>query len=77
MDKITFRFLINLIVLEGLDIHLINVIITYLYISINKDIYMKILEVFKLLETNSSKFLSMYLIKLQQFLHILKQYERI
>ena len=41
------------------------------------DIYMKILEVFKLLETNSTKFLSMYLIKLQQFLHILKQYEHI
>ena len=48
MDAITFRFLISLAVLEGLDMHIMDVIITYLYGSMDNDIYMKILEGFKL-----------------------------
>ena len=48
MDAITFRFLINWVVLEGLDMHLMNVITTYLYESMDNDIYMKIPEGFKL-----------------------------
>ena len=42
MDAITFRFLISLGVSEGLDMRLMDVITTYLYGSINNDIYMKI-----------------------------------
>ena len=42
MDAITFRFLINLVVLEGLDMRLMNIITLYLYGSMDNDIYMKI-----------------------------------
>ena len=52
MDTITFRYLISLIVSKGLDMRLMDVITTYLYGSIDTDIYMKILEGFKLLENN-------------------------
>ena len=65
MDAITFRFLINLVVSEGLDMHLMDVITTYLYGSMNNDIYMKIPKEFKLPETNNTKTRSMYSIKLQ------------
>ena len=44
---------------------LMNVIIAYLYGSINNDIYMKIPEGFKLLEENNTKPRSMCSIKLQ------------
>ena len=64
MDTITFRFLINLVVPEGLDMYLMNVITTYLYGSMDNDIYMKILEEFKLPKANSTKPCDMYLIKL-------------
>ena len=52
MDTITFRYLISLIVSKGLDMRLMDVITTYLYGSIDADIYMKILEGFKLLEND-------------------------
>ena len=55
MDAITFRFLINLVVLEGLDMRLMNVIIVYLYGFMDNDIYMKILEGFKLPKANCTK----------------------
>ena len=42
MDTITFRYLISLTVLEGLDMRLMNVVIAYLYGSIHIDIYMKL-----------------------------------
>ena len=42
MDAITFHFLISLTVLEGLDMHLMDVITTYLYGSIDNDIYIYI-----------------------------------
>ena len=59
MDVITYHFLISLAVMR-----LMNVITTYLYGSMDTDIYMKILEGFKLPESNSIKARSMYLIKL-------------
>ena len=52
MDTIKFRYLISLIVSKGLDMRLMDVITTYLYGSIDTDIYMKILEGFKLLEND-------------------------
>ena len=39
MDAITFHFLISLVVSEGVDMHLMDVITTYLYGSIDNDIY--------------------------------------
>ena len=48
MDAITFCFLISLPVSKGMDMRLMEVITAYLYGSINNDIYIKILEGFKL-----------------------------
>ena len=64
MDAITFRFLISLAVSEGLDMHLMDVIASYLYLSIDNDIYMKILEGFKFPEVNNTKPRCMCSIKL-------------
>ena len=66
MDAITFRFLISLAVSERLDMHLMDVIKTYLYGSMDNDIYMKIPEGFKLPKENSTKPSNMYSIKLQR-----------
>ena len=44
MNAITFYFLISLAVSERLDMRLMDVIIAYLYGSIDNDIYMKILK---------------------------------
>ena len=72
MDTITFRFLISLAVSEGLDMRLMDVITTYLYESMDNDIYMKIPKGFKLPDANK-KPRSMYSIKLQRSLYGLKQ----
>ena len=73
MDAITFHFLISLEISKGLNMRLIDVITTYLYGYMDNDIYMKILEGFKLPEANSKKPHSMYSIKLQRSLYGLKQ----
>ena len=52
---------------------LMDIVTTYLYRSIVTDIYMKILEIFKLLETTNPKPRNMYSIKLQKSLYGLKQ----
>ncbi|WKA13112.1 hypothetical protein VitviT2T_030444 [Vitis vinifera] len=58
---------------EGLDVRLMDVITTYLYGSMDNDIYMKIPEGFKLPYANNTKPRSMYSIKLQRSLYGLKQ----
>ena len=73
MDATTFRYLIYLAVSKGLDMQLMDVVTTYLYGSIDTNVYMKILEGFKLPEGMNSKPRSMYLIKLQRSLYRLKQ----
>ena len=73
MDAITFRYLISLAVSEGLDTCLMNVVTTYLYGSLDANVYMKIHEGFTLPEVMNSKPQSMYSIKLQRSLHGLKQ----
>ena len=65
MDAITFHFLISLTVSQEMNMHLMDVITTYLYGFMDNDIYMKILEGFKLPKENSTKPHSMYSIKLQ------------
>ena len=44
MDTIIFQYLISLIVSEGLDICLMDVVTTYLYGSVDTNIYIKIPE---------------------------------
>ena len=42
IDAITFRYFISLAVSEGLDMHLMDVVTTYLYGSLDANVYMKI-----------------------------------
>ena len=76
MNAITFRFLISLAFSEELHMRLMDVITTYLYGSIDNDIYMKISEGFKLNEANNTKPRNICSIKLQRSLYGLKQSER-
>ena len=76
IDPITFRFLITLTVSKGLDMRLLDVIIAYLYGSIDNDIHIKIPERFTLLEVVNAKPRSMCTIKLQRSLYGLKQFVR-
>ena len=73
MDVITFRYLISLAVLEGLDMPLMDVVTAYLYGSLDANVYMKIPEGFTLPDAMNSKPRSMYSIKLQRSLYELKQ----
>ena len=50
MDITTFRYLVCMAMLKGLDMHLINVVTAYLYGSLNNNIYMRILEGFQMLK---------------------------
>ena len=76
LDATTFRYLIYLAVFEGLDMRLMDVVTSYLYEFIDTNVYMKILEGFKLPEVINSKPQSMYSIKLQRSLYGLKQFGR-
>ena len=73
MDAITFRYLISLAVLEGLDMRLMDVVTTYSYGSLDANVYMKIPKGFTLLEAMNSKPRTMYSIKLQRSLYGLKK----
>ena len=42
MDACTFKYLISLVAKEGLDIHLMDVVTSYLYGSFDNEIYMKL-----------------------------------
>jgi len=66
VNAITFRYLINMIVHEKLEMHLMDVVTTYLYGSLNHNIFVKIPEAYK----NSKESCS---IKLQKSLYGLKQ----
>jgi hypothetical protein len=73
VDAITFRFLISLVVTKSLDMRLMDVVIAYLYGSLDNDIYMKIPEGYKIPEAYNFKSRSIYSIKLQRSLYGLKQ----
>jgi hypothetical protein len=73
VDAITFRYLISLTTYERLNMCLMDVFKTYLYGSIDNDVYMKILEGFKMHEAYNLNSQKVYSIKLQKFLYGLKQ----
>ena len=50
VDATTFRYLISLVVHARLDLRLMDVVIVYLYGSLDSEIYMKIQERFKIHE---------------------------
>ena len=72
MDVITFRFLIGLVVSEALDMCLMDVVAAYLYVSLDKDIYMKIPEGFTMPKAFCNEPRSVYSIKLQKYLYGIK-----
>ena len=74
MDTITFRFLISMVVLENLKMRLMDVVTTYLYGSLDSDIYMKIPERLKIPEAYIPR--NLYSIKFKRSLYGLKQSDR-
>ena len=50
MDGITFRYLVSLAVHEKLDMRLMDVVTTYLYGTLDNDIYIKTPERFSMPE---------------------------
>ena len=61
------RFHISLVVSKNLDRCVMDVVMTYLYGSLNFDIYIKIPRGFKMFETYISR--NLFLIKLQRSLY--------
>ena len=72
VNAITFRYLINLAVHEKLKMRLMDVVTTYLYGSLDHNIFMKIPEAFKIPEAYKDS-RETYSIKLQKSLYGLKQ----
>jgi hypothetical protein len=66
VDAITLRFLISLTITENLQMRLMDVVMAYLYGSLDNDIYMKVPEGLKIPEIFKSKSREMYSIKLTQ-----------
>nr|XP_016502469.1 PREDICTED: uncharacterized protein LOC107820660 [Nicotiana tabacum] len=60
VDAITFRYLINLPVHEKLDMRLMDVVTSYLYGSLDNEIFMKIPKGFKVPEAHKSSFRNSY-----------------
>ena len=69
LDTIIFSYLICLAVSKGSYLHLMDVVIAYLYGFLDDDIYMKIPKGFQILEANNLKHCSIYSIKLQRSLY--------
>ena len=44
MDVITFRYLVSLVVSEGLEMQLMDVVTAYLYGDLDSEIYVKVLD---------------------------------
>ncbi|XP_021756923.1 uncharacterized protein LOC110721980 [Chenopodium quinoa] len=72
MDATTFRFLISLAI-SGLDLRLMDVVIAFLYGPLDNDIYMKLLNGFKLSEAIKSSSQEHLCIKLNKSLYGFKK----
>ena len=53
-----FTYLICLVVLEGLDLHLMDIVTPYLHEFLHNDLYMKIPEGFQVPKATNSKHFS-------------------
>ncbi|KAI3692362.1 hypothetical protein L6452_32176 [Arctium lappa] len=73
VDATTFRYLISMVVQEGIDMRLMDVVTAYLYGSLDTDIYMKLPEGLKLLESCKVSSQEQCSIKLNKSLYGLKQ----
>lgn len=70
VDTITFYFLIDLTDERNLDMCLMDVIIAYLYYSLDIDVFMKLLERLKFSKLNKTR--ELYSVKLQRSFYRLK-----
>ncbi|KAJ9551943.1 hypothetical protein OSB04_015988 [Centaurea solstitialis] len=73
VDATTFRYLISLVIQEGIDMRLMDVVTAYLYGSLDTDIYMKLPEGLKLPESCKVSSREHCSIKLNKSLYGLKQ----
>ena len=62
---------------ERLDMHLMDVVIAYLYGKLDNDIYARVPEGLKISKIDAQQTHNMYSIKLQRSLYGLKQFGRI
>ena len=69
MDAITFRFLMSLTASKNLEMHLMDVVTTYLYGSLDNDIYMKLPEGSKMSRALKEKSREICSVKLQRSLY--------
>ena len=74
MSGITFRYLISLEVQKRLSMQLMDVVTTYLYGSLDSDIYMKVLDGISIPNQGPNR--NMYCVKLKRSLYGLKQLGR-
>ena len=70
-SRITFRYLISLVVQNHLSMQLMDVVTAYLYGSLDSDIYIKVPNGIQILNPNTNR--NMYCVKLQKSLYGLKQ----
>lgn len=71
-NAITFWYLINLTIHESLEIHIIDLILVYLYGSLDNETYIKIQRQLKMHEAYSLKSWEIYSIGLQRSLYNLR-----
>jgi hypothetical protein len=66
VDTITLRYIMSLVVHEKIDMHLMDIVTTYLYRNLDNNIYMKISKEFNMPEAYNSNPNGNYFIKLQK-----------
>jgi hypothetical protein len=71
MNGITFRYLISLATQKRMSLQLMDVVTTYLYESLDSDIYMKVPDRISVPNANVKR--NMYCVKLNKSLYGLKQ----
>jgi hypothetical protein len=74
MNGITFQYLISLVIQKHLSLQLMDAVTTYLYESLDSDIYMKVPHRISVPNMNANR--NMYCVKLVKSLYGLKQYGR-
>ena len=73
VDTITLCYLVSLSAYHKLHMHLMDVVTTYLYGSLDRDIYMKVPEGLKISKSSNEYLQGLYSVKLQKSLYGLKQ----
>lgn len=75
VDSINFLYLISLITHEEFYLNMMDIVTTYLYDSLDSDIYIKLSKEFNISKIHNFGSRESYFIKLNKSLHELIQYE--